>query len=83
MRKRRFTMQVHMKKPNIDVEIFGSGAEYLKEAIKKYFKDAEFVETEDDYVDVFTTDWYKEMKKKMTPAEVLKVRKEIAKLTLQ
>ena len=39
--------------------------------------------TEEEYVDVFETAWYKETKSKMTPGDILKVDRENAGLTQQ
>lgn len=51
-------MQVHVKTPLIDVDIFGEGAMKVVELIQKITTEGEVIV--DEIIDVEETDWYKE-----------------------
>lgn len=72
-------MQVVAKKPRIDIHIEGKGIRNFLNIIKKSIPDIKIID--DDYIDIDDTDWYKNMKSKMTSADVLKIRRENAGFT--
>jgi DNA-binding XRE family transcriptional regulator len=68
-------MQVHVKTPHIKIDIKGEiSKKHLSLLKKEYGKNLHLLENEDDeYVDVFQTDWYKIISSQMTPGKNLKV----------
>lgn len=47
--------------------------------IKKQY--ADYIDDDDELIDISTTDWYKQMEQKMTPGKSLKTLREMKKLT--
>ncbi|MBQ9360376.1 MAG: helix-turn-helix transcriptional regulator [Lachnospiraceae bacterium] len=72
-------MQVVVKKPRIDIEVTGIGLEAFAEAIRKSLPDATIVD--DDPQDIEKWDYFQEMKSRITPAKILKIRRENAELS--
>lgn len=77
-------MQAVVKKlhTDIDVNISGKGLKDFLKLIKDNIAGIQIVEEEDDddeYVNVEDTDWYKSIE--LTPAKVLKIRRENADMT--
>jgi len=68
-------MQVHVKMPHIKIDIDGEiSKKHLSLLKKEYGKNVHLVKNEDDeYVDVFKTDWYKKIQSKMTPGKNMKI----------
>jgi DNA-binding XRE family transcriptional regulator len=68
-------MQVHVKMPHIKIDINGEiSKKHLSLLKKEYGKNVHLVKNEDDeYVDVFKTDWYKNIQSKMTPGKNMKI----------
>jgi DNA-binding XRE family transcriptional regulator len=68
-------MQVHVKMPHIKIDIKGEiSKRHLSLLKKEYGKNVRLINTEEDeVVDVFKTDWYKNIKSQMTPGNNLKV----------
>lgn len=76
-------MQAVVKKlhTDIDVNISGKGLKDFLKLIKDNIAGIQIVEDDDDeYVDIEDTDWYKSIE--LTPAAVLKIRRENADMTL-
>ncbi len=72
-------MQVVAKKPRINVHIEGRGINAFLDIIKKSIPDVQIVD--DETVDIDDWDYYKEMKARLTPAKILKIRRENAGLS--
>lgn len=76
-------MQAVVKKlhTDIDVNISGKGLKDFLKLIKDNIAGIQIVEEDDDdeYVNVEDTDWYKSIE--LTPAKVLKIRRENADMT--
>src|SRR4030065_875636 len=68
-------MQVHVKMPHIEIDIKGQiSQKHLSLLKKEYGKNVHLIKNEnDEFVDVFKTDWYKNIKSQMTPGNNLKV----------
>jgi DNA-binding XRE family transcriptional regulator len=65
-------MQVHVKTPHIKIEIKGDiSKKHLSLLRKEYGNNVKLIT--DDAVDVFETDWYKNIKSNMTPGQNLKI----------
>ena len=73
-------MQVVAKTPCIDVRVEGKGIKAFLAIIKKSIPDVQIID-DDDTQDIDDWDYYKEMKTRLTPAKVLKIRRENAGLT--
>lgn len=76
-------MQVVAKTPRIDLRISGEIPEKILRALEEEYGDALQVtnENDDELVDVSTTDWYRETKKRITPGDTLRVYRVNAGLT--
>lgn len=72
-------MQVVVRKPRIDVNVDGKGLKNFIKIIKSAIPEAEIID--DDSIDIDDWDYYKQMKARLTPATVLKIRRENAGLT--
>ena len=67
-------MQVHVKMPHIKIDIKGEiSKRHLSLLKKEYGKNLHLINEGDEYIDVFKTDWYKNIKSQMTPGNNLKV----------
>ena len=67
-------MQVHVKTPHTKIDIKGEiSKRHLSLLKKEYGKNLHLINEGDESVDVFKTDWYKNIKTKMTPGTNLKV----------
>ena len=73
-------MQVVAKTPPIDIKIDGSGLDYFIEIIKRSIPGVKIIDDETPQ-DIDDWDYYKKMKARLTPAKVLKIRRENAGLT--
>ena len=73
-------MQVVAKKPRIDIRIEGKGIKTFLDIIKKSIPDVKIIK-DDEMQDVDEWDYYKEMKARLTPAKILRIRRENAGLT--
>ncbi|MBR7064750.1 MAG: helix-turn-helix transcriptional regulator [Treponema sp.] len=74
-------MQVVAKKPRIDIHVYGKGVKAFLNIVKKTIPDVKVIDDDDEYQDIDEWDYYKEMKARLTPATVLKIRRENAGLT--
>jgi len=63
----------------VDGDIPDNIINYLKHNFGKNLEILDY--PDDEYIDVFETEWYKERKKKMTPGKVLRIYRENAHLT--
>ena len=63
-------MQVVVKKPRIEVK--GEISQKTISFFKKTYGDKNVEVIDDEYVDIFTTDWYKEISKNDTPGATLR-----------
>ncbi len=68
-------MQVHVKMPHIKIEIKGEiSPKHLSLIKKEYGKNVHLTKDKnDEYIDIFETDWFKNINSKMTPGVNLKV----------
>ena len=73
-------MLVAEKKHHIETHIYGRGADYLIEIIRKTLPDIEVTYedsgSDDDYIDSEHSDWYYNMKSQMTSGINLRIRRE-------
>ncbi len=74
-------MQAVVKMPHISVNLSGTGVKEFIELLKSNIPDINIVEKQSDSVNIEDTEWYQATKKRITPAVVLKVRRENAELT--
>ena len=76
-------MQAHVKTPLIEIDIKGKVHPKVISVLKEiYGKKLELIKDGDDeYVDAFKTDWFKKAKKRLTPANNIKIYREIHKMT--
>ena len=76
-------MQARVKTPLIEIDIKGKVHPKLISVLKEiYGKKLELIKDDDDeYVDAFKTDWFKKVKKRLTPANNMKIYREINKMT--
>ena len=72
-------MQVVAKTPRIDVRVDGKGVKAFLAIIKKSIPGVQIID--DEAQDIDDWEYYKEMKSRVTPAKVLKIRRENAGLT--
>jgi DNA-binding XRE family transcriptional regulator len=72
-----------VKTPRTNIRIKGQISNRLMEVlVAEYGKDVELTrDSEDELVDVFQTDWYKNTKKSMTPGVYMKIFRENRKMT--
>ena len=73
-------MQVVAKKPRINIHINGKGIKPFLDIIKKSIPDVKII-ADDEPQDIDDWDYYKEMKARLTPAKILKIRRENAGFT--
>ena len=73
-------MQVVAKKPRIDIRIEGKGIKSFLEIVRKSIPDVKIID-DDEMQDIDDWDYFKEMKARLTPAKILKIRRENAGLT--
>jgi len=67
-------MQVHVKTPHIKIDINGEiSKKHLSLLKKEYGDNLQLINDDDEYIDVFKTDWYKSIEKQMTPGKNLKI----------
>ena len=68
-------MQVHVKTPHIKIDIKGEiSKQHLSLLKKEYGKNLHLIKNDDEeYVDVFKTDWYKKINSQITPGNNLKI----------
>jgi DNA-binding XRE family transcriptional regulator len=67
-------MQLHVKTPHIKIDIKGEiSKQHLSLLKKEYGKNLHLIKNDDEYVDVFKTDWYKKINSQMTPGNNLKI----------
>ncbi len=76
-------MQAVVKTPHIEIKIKGDIPLKLLELLKdEYGKNVKVIkEKDDEYVDIFKSDWYKKIKKNIKPGDNLKVYREIHGMT--
>jgi DNA-binding XRE family transcriptional regulator len=72
-----------VKTPRTSIRIKGKISSKLMEVLlSEYGKDVQLTgDSEDELVDVFQTDWYKNIKKTMTPGTYMKIYRENRKMT--
>ena len=72
-----------VKTPRTNLRIKGQISNRLMEVlIAEYGKDIELTrDAEDELIDVFQTDWYKQTKKTMTPGTYMKIFRENRRMT--
>lgn len=72
-------MQIVAKKPLINIHIEGKGIKSLLKIIQKSIPDVQIID--DEYEDIDDSQWYKDIKSKITAGDVLKIRRENASFT--
>ena len=75
-------MLVHVKTPHTEIDIKGEVSEKLLKLLKSEYGENVDV-SEEEYIDPFKSDWYRETKSQMTPGDVLRIDRENADLTQQ
>jgi DNA-binding XRE family transcriptional regulator len=72
-----------VKTPRTSIRIKGKISNKLMEVlVSEYGKDVQLTrDPDDELVDVFQTDWYKNIKKTMTPGTYMKIYRENRKMT--
>ena len=73
-------MQVVAKTPHIDVRVEGTGLNAFLDIVRKAIPNVKII-NDDETQDIDEWDYYKEMKARLTPAKVLKIRRENAGLS--
>lgn len=68
-------MQAVVKTPHIKIEIKGKISKRLLNVLKEeYGSDVQLVpDEEDEKLDIFETDWYKDIKEKLTPGKNMRI----------
>jgi DNA-binding XRE family transcriptional regulator len=76
-------MQAVVKTPHIEITIKGEIPKKLITTLKEEFgKKVHFInDTDDEYVNVFDTDWYKKIKAEKKPGDNMKIYRKIHKMT--
>ncbi|PKL39245.1 MAG: XRE family transcriptional regulator [Spirochaetae bacterium HGW-Spirochaetae-1] len=76
-------MQAHVKTPHIKIDIKGDIHPKILSVLKElYGKKVKFIKDKDDeYVNILETDWYKKINSEMTPGKIMKIYREIHKIT--
>ena len=76
-------MQAHVKTPHIKIDIEGEIPPKVLSVLKEvYGKKMKLVkDTEDELIDVFETDWFKEIDSKMFPGKNMRIYRELHKMT--
>lgn len=76
-------MQAVVKTPHIEIHIKGDIPQKIITMLKEeYGKNVHVTKDEDDeYVDVFETDWYKKINAEKTPGDNMKIYRKIHKIT--
>lgn len=74
-------MQVVVKKLRINVSIEGQGLKKFKELLKNALPEGTIIEDDEACLDITETDRYKNLSQEMTPAAVLKIRRQNACLS--
>jgi DNA-binding XRE family transcriptional regulator len=76
-------MQAHVKTPHIKIDIEGEIPPKVLSVLREvYGKKMKLVkDIDDELVDVFQTDWFKEIDSKMFPGKNMKIYREIHKMT--
>ena len=77
-------MQAVVKTPHIEISIRGTKIplKLMKVLREEYGKELNLVmDEEDEFVDIFETQWYKNIKEKMTPGKYLRIYRENKRLT--
>jgi len=74
-----------VKTPHIKIQIKGKIPKRILDALKEeYGSEVRLVvEAEDEKLNVFETDWYKNIREKLTPGKNLRIYRQNAGLTLQ
>ena len=76
-------MQAVVKTPHIDINIRGEIPSKLLKLIQNEYGDSVHIikDKDDELVDIFASDWYKDTKSQMTPGAYLKIYRENHSLT--
>jgi DNA-binding XRE family transcriptional regulator len=76
-------MQAVVKTPHIEINITGDIPPKLLSVLEEeYGENVQLSEeSDDDIVDIFETDWYREIKSKITPGDTLKIYRQNHGLT--
>ena len=73
-------MQVHVKTPHTKIDMTGDIPEKIITMLKEIYGKKVTV-TNDEYVNVKDTDWYKNIESKITPGETLSFYRKMHKMT--
>jgi len=76
-------MQAHVKTPLIEIDIKGKVHPKVISVLKELYGNKLHLtkDDNDEYIDVFKTDWFKNTKKRLSPENNVKIYREIHKMT--
>ena len=75
-------MQAAVKTPHTEIRINGEVPKRILDVLREEYGQALQIDQEDnELVDVFETDWYKETRARMTPGDVMRIYRENHRLT--
>ncbi len=75
-------MQAHVKTPHIKIDIEGKIDNKVLKVLKEvYGNKVKVIDEDNELINVFETDWYKNIKAGMTPGKYMKIYRENHKLT--
>src|SRR4030043_1926038 len=76
-------MQAHVKTPRIKIDMRGEIHPKILSVLKEvYGKQVKLIkENDEELIDVFETEWFKNMDSKMTPGKNMRIYREIHKMT--
>lgn len=76
-------MQARVKTPRTKIEISGDIHPKIITILKEIYGSKVKISNDDndEFVDVFETDWYKKISKKLTPGKTMKLYREMRKMT--
>ena len=74
-------MQAVVKTPHIDINIKGEIPDKIIKVLKEEYGKKVIFSGDDEFVNVFETDWYKKIKNKTSPGDNMKIYREIHNLT--
>ena len=74
-------MQVHVKTPRTKIEMNGDIPEKIIAILKEFYGKKVSVSDDDELMNVKDSDWYKNMKAKITPGETVAFYRKMHKMT--
>lgn len=74
-------MLVHVKEPPTEIRLIGRGAAEVLAGLKRLYPDGIVVDSDEEFVDLSETDWYRSRQTSMTPGKRLRLYRHNAGLT--